>query len=201
MNTRGWSRVGRGCCAAVVLAGAAACSGVLNSSDAGQVSTDYEPPKSWESALLFQFMDSTFQFAEPEMNTAPIYGAQVEFDDGRQRRVVTGRDVYHADNGAVRTPWYRVEPDGREHATTLRLTIGDATGQQALAEYPLVLRSGEFYFIEFGVYTRTYGPGSYDGFMQGWRSYPAPAGARRAPGDSLWVSYRTRGRYCFNCPS
>lgn len=185
----------------LALALGAACTGAVTSADSARgVSSDHEPPRDWESAVLFQFIDSTFRFAEPDVNTPGAYGARIEFTDGVRRRAVTGRDVFVAENGAVRTPWYRVEPGAEGHATMLHVTVGDAAGEQITAEYPLTLRPDEFYLVRFGVFTRSYGPGSSDAAVQGWRSYPAPAGARRAPGDSLWISYLTQGRDCFNCP-
>lgn len=185
---------------ASVLALGAACTGAVTSAESRDVSNAHEPPGSWESAILFQFIDSTFRFAEPEVNTPSTYGARIEFTDGLRRRVVTGRDVFVAENGAVRTPWYRVEAHAGAHANALHVTIGDPLGEQITAEYPMALKRGEFYSVRFGVYTRRYGPGSDDAFLHGWRSYPVPAGARRAPGDSLWIAYLTRERYCFNCP-
>ncbi len=184
----------------MLLFAAAACAGAVSSTDVTHVSAAYEPPQGWESAVLFQFMDSTYRLLEGGKNPAN-YAATIEYFDGIRTRVVTGGDIFRAENGSIRTPWYRLEPEGSEYATTIRITISDAAGEEAVAEYPLTLRKGQFYFVEFGVYTRTYGPGSRDAFMQGWRRYPVPPGARRAPGDSLWVAYRTRGRDCFNCPS
>lgn len=185
----------------LVVLGAAGCAGLLAPGESS-ISREYEPPQAWESALLFQFMDSTFRLPDPSVPHPAAYGVRVEVFDGSRTRVVTGRDVFHADNGAVRTPWYRVQPPASGAlGSTIRITVGDAAGGQTTAEYPLAMQRGAFYFIEMGVYTRAPNAGSDSPLMQGTRSYPVPAGARKAAGDSLWVAYRTRGRSCFNCPS
>lgn len=200
MRQRSSCLIVRCLCASVMATGFAGCTGIVAAVDPSEVSTAYEPPPRWEAAILFQFMDSTFRFAEPEVNSPVAYEVQVAFSDGLRTRLLTGRDVFHAENGSVRTPWYRVHPRLNDRATMIRITIGDAAGEQTTAEYPIMLKAGEFYFVELGVYTRRHGPGSYNAFMQHWRSYPVPAGARRAAGDSLWVGYRSRARDCFNCP-
>lgn len=174
--------------------GVAGCSGFLTATESNRVSSAHEPPKSWESALLFRFEDSIQSASER-------YGARIEFFDGERQRAVTGADVFRQ-SGAARTPWYRVSmPASGEFSTTIRITIGDPTGEHAVAEYPLTMKVNDFYYVRSGVGTLQPGPQPpTNPMVLELRGYPVPAGARHAPSDSLWVSYVTRGRYCFDCP-
>jgi hypothetical protein len=184
-------RVGRPLLMALAMSG---CTGVLNSTESSRVSSAYEPPRSWDSALLFRFEDSTQSESER-------YGARIEFFDGERQRSVTGADVFRQ-GGSSRTPWYRVSmPASGEFATTVRITIGDLAGARTVAEYPLTMKANDFYYVRFGIGTLE--PGLHpptNPMVEELRGYDVPAGARRAPSDSLWVSHVTRGRYCFDCP-
>jgi hypothetical protein len=183
------------CLIALLLFAAAGCSSLLASSDPSRVSSAFEPPKAWESALLFRFEDST-------QNAFERYGARIEFSDGERQRSVTGGDVFRQ-SGAARTPWYRVSmPASGEFPTTIRISIGDPAGEHTVAEYPLTMKANEFYYVRLGVGTLPPGPlPPTNPMVYELRGYAIPAGARHVPSDSLWVSYVTRGRYCFDCPT
>lgn len=178
----------------VLVAGVAGCGSLLSSTEASRVSSAHEPPRSWESALLFRFEDST-------QNQSVRYGARIEFFDGERPRSATGADVFQQ-SGAARTPWYRVSmPASGELPVAIRITIADPAGERTVAEYPLTMVVNEFYYLRFGIGTLPPGPRPpTNPTVLELRGYPVPVGARNAPSDSLWVSYVTRGRYCFDCP-
>jgi hypothetical protein len=177
-----------------LLLGLTACTAVFHPARLDDTSREFEPPGQWEAAIEFSFTDSTFF-------PASAYGAHVEFFDGRRYRRAEGNDVFLAENGAVRTPWHRVWTRGSHVSSVpLRITIGDPAGERTTAEYPLDVKPDDFYTVHFVVATHAHAPPSpWD--LDGLRGYPVPPGARSAPGDSLWVGYRLKGRYCFNCPS
>lgn len=180
--------------AATIGAAVWGCAGALHAPASPSTSRDYEPPQPWKSAVLFSFLDSTWLDEFP-------YGARIEFHDGQGTRSASGRDLFHHELGNVRTPWYRIwMPPSGEYATTIRVTISDASGQRSVAEYPLILKNDTFYFINFGVGTFDPGQRRHPGLvLEGLRAFPVPAGARRAPGDSLWISHVTSDRDCFHC--
>ncbi|MBW3571064.1 MAG: hypothetical protein KY467_08150 [Gemmatimonadetes bacterium] len=180
----------------MLLVAAAGCSGLLSSSESTHTSRAFEPPQSWEAGVVFLFRDSV---ADPGNR----YGARVEFFDGAGRKVVaSGRDLFRTESGEVRTPWYRIWlPRSGEYPATVRITIGDSAGEQTVATYPLTVKNDVFYYVRFGIASFDHaGQRPTNPIVFGLRAYPVPAGARRAPGDSLWVSWVHRGRYCFDCP-
>jgi hypothetical protein len=169
------------------------CTGVSLPSTASDTSTAYEPPPDWEAAILFTFVDSA-------RAAQAGYRARVEFFDGARVRSAASEQVFHADNGMLRTPWYRAHiPAAGAYSTMLRITLTTAPGEELAFEYPLMVKRGEFYFVQFDVYTHTLD--SFTAHFLEPRSYAVPSSLRRAPTDSLWIMYRSRGRYCFNCPS
>lgn len=182
---------------ALLLISSVACTGLLNPAEAPGTSRDFEPPPAWGAGVTFLFQDSA-------ANPSNAYGASVEVMDGAGGKVVaTGRDLFRTEGGEVRTPWYRMWPgEAGEYVATVRITIGDAARERTVATYPLVVKKDHFYYVSFGIATfdrasqRPTNPSVFD-----LRSYPVPAGARRAPGDSLWVSWVHRTRYCFDCPT
>lgn len=184
-------------CALLLLVGSGACSGLWIASGSSNASRAFEPPRSWDAALVFLFADSVH-------DPATRYGARIEVFDGSGRKVVaSGRDLFQAESGEVRTPWYRIWlPRSGEFAATLWITIGDGAGEHTVATYPLTVKKDHFYSVVIGIASfeatgqRPANPTVFD-----LRAYPVPAGARRVPGDSLWVGWVPRTRYCFDCPT
>lgn len=163
-------------------------------------SLDFEPPQSWAAGVKFQFIDSTFVWRTSGPAPTFPFGLRVEFFDGARYRQAVGTDVYSTDGGEARTPWYRVWMQrGSEYPLMLRITVGDPQGEEVTVEYPLDVKSDDFYAVGLAVGTNR--RDSPYGFVpNGSRSYPVPAGARRAATDSLLVGWTVRGRDCFNCP-
>lgn len=182
--------------AALVLAGlASGCAGLTGPAGSQQTSTAAEPPAGWESAVLFQFRDSV---TDPHAG----FAARVEFQTEHSVHAVTGRDVFVTQSNIVRTPWYRLGlPRGASQKNVmLRVVLQHSAGGRTVAEYPLVVKPDEFYYVTFGVATRRPDPPHNPGHVRGLRSYPVPVDAQGSPGDSLWIGYHSTGRYCFECP-
>lgn len=158
-------------------------------------STAFEPPAAWESAVLFSFADGIHFPNHP-------YAARVEFTTANdQRHVVTGRDLFYAPGGDLRSAWYRVPLRGGEpHPLLIRIIVTDTLDAVSVAEYPLTVEPNHFYDVNFGVTTRTQPRPAAPSLAEGRRSYPVTPEARMQPTDSLFVSYFFRTRNCFDCP-
>lgn len=153
-------------------------------------STESEPPRSWSSAVTFQFSDaSVHPFAS--------HRTRIEFHDGVRPRVVTVDDLMNVREYDERTPWYRL----RRSSITVRVTIEHPGGYQTVAEYPLSVERDEFYYLSALVYTRGPEPMGRPPHSHPPVSFPLHPMAQAQPGDSLWIGYNQRGRYCFDCPT
>lgn len=158
-------------------------------------STADKPPDAWESAVLFRFQDAT-------RDPAAGFHARLEFFDGRQRRVVTGRDLVRWPSGEWATPWYRLwlSPGATAPSTRpLTITLEHANGARTVTEHPLQVFPHVASFVSFRVFTRTNDP--FPPMNTLATPYPLAAEARAQPGDSLWVFVRGRGIDCWLCPS
>jgi hypothetical protein len=179
----------------MIAAASGGCSTLVGPSAGLETSRAAEPPAAWESAVLFQFRDAV-------TNPDAGFKARVEFTGEPSGRPVTGRDVYLTESNFLRTPWYRLRIPGAEAERSLVITVvleHDAGGRTT-AEYPLTVARDEFYYVSFGVATREPPAPANPDIVRELRSYPIPAAARKQPGDSLWIGYATRSRYCFACP-
>lgn len=175
--------------AAIMLAAATGCTTILGSGRSGDTSRATEPPREWESAVLFQFRDSL-------LDSAANFAARVEVDG---RHTVTGRDVYLTESNFLRTPWYRLRVSEPEQMV-VRVVLEHAREARTVAEYPLTVTRDEFYYVLFGVGTPEPEQPHRPYIVRELKKYAVPAEARRQPTDSLWIGYYTRGRYCFGCP-
>lgn len=186
--------------AVVVLA---ACGSILHGTglDADDTSWEHKPPPSWEAGIQFHFADSVWK--GPPAIGDRLYGAEVRFHDGRRERVITGSDLFYSSASAIQTPWYRIWlPAGTaELEPTLRVTIGDRHGNQAVAEYPVRVVLRDFHRVLFAVYTPPANPGPWISPARSTgRAYDVPEGAKEAPTDSLRIGYYPVPSPCFNCP-
>jgi len=156
------------------------------------LSTAFEPPRSWKAAVFFVFPDSTFL---PDAD----YATTVEFHDGAQQRVLTARDLFDAPTGERRTPWYRLRPARNGTTSVVRVTLQHASGERTTADYPLTILPDEYVTVLARVYTRD--PSEwYISMPQHRKSFPLHPSARARPGDSLWIEHAGRNRECFGCP-
>jgi hypothetical protein len=176
--------------AALVLA-ASACAGLPPTG--ADLSTAYEPPRSWNAAVYFTFGDSSWV---PNADYATV----IEFHDGVRQRTVTADDLFEAPTSERRTPWYRLRPAEGGLTTVFRVTLEHAGGARTTAEYPVTIRRDEFVTVHARVYTRDPNE-QYLSMPPYRRSFPLHPGARAQPGDSLWIEHGGRGRDCFNCPT
>jgi hypothetical protein len=184
---------------AALVCAASACAGFTPTS--AELSNAFEPPPSWDAAVLFVFRDSTFvpNADDSALVVKADYAATIEFYDGVRRRLITSRDQFDAPTGERRTSWYRLHPDERGAATTVRVTLNHASGAQTTAEYPLTVHRNEYVSVYADVYARD--PGErYISMPQHRQSFPLHQTARAQPGDSLWISHAARNRECFECP-
>lgn len=170
------------------------CGGVLHPEPEITTSTAFEPPSGWESAVSFSFADSTHFPNHP-------YAARVELRiDGHQRRVITGRDLFHGAGGGLRTPWYRVPLRASgSRPLLLHVVLTDTSGAESVADYPLLVERDRFYEVHFGVATPRPPRPEAPRLTEGMRGYPVNPAARVQPTDSLLISYMYRTRDCFTC--
>lgn len=176
-----------------MLAAAGGCSTVLGPGGGGETSRAAEPPASWESAILFQFRDSL-------SDQAVRFAARVELDvDGPARRTVTGDAVYMTESSFLRTPWYRLRVT-EPRQMVIRVVLEYPHDARTVAEYPLTISPGEFYYVLFGVGTLEPEEPNRPYIIREMRKYAVPAEAIQQPSDSLWIGHYTQGRYCFACP-
>lgn len=174
----------------------AACVGL--GSGGTEISTAYEPPRSWNAGVYFVFQDSASVRPEHMVSPRPDYAARIEFDDGLQERVATGADLFHAPMGEIRTPWYRLRPGRSGVTTSVRMILEHAGGGRTVADYPLTIRRDEYATVIATVYTRS--PDErYISMPRYRRSYPLHPSARQQPGDSLWIEHAITDRACFYC--
>jgi len=157
------------------------------------VSTDVEPPRSWDAAVFFTFADSAWV-------PGADYRTSIEFHDGSQQRTVTARDLFDAPTGETRTPWYRLRPGRDGFSTVVRITLEHAGGARTTADYPLTIQRDEFVTVLARVYTRDRNEW-YISMPRHRKSFPLHPSARAQPGDSLWVEHTGRNRECFDCPN
>lgn len=165
------------------------------------LSTAFEPPQSWDAAVYFVFIDSTFVPSSDISVISPKadYATTVEFHDGAQRRVITSEDQFDAPTGERRTPWYRLRPGSSGVETVVRVTLHHRSGGRTTAEYPLTVLRDEYVTVLADVYTRD--PNEwYISMPRHRRSFPLHPSARAQPGDSLWISHAATNRECFGCP-
>lgn len=182
-----FARVG----AAASLCGAAACAGLMPTG--AELSTAFEPPRSWDAGVFFVFGDSSFV---PDAD----YATRIEFHDGVRQRVITSRDLFDAPTGERRTPWYRLRAGGNGATAQIRVTLGHASGGRTTADYPLAVNRGEFVTVLAKVYTRD--PDEwYISMPRHRKAFALHPTARSQPGDSLWLSHVGRQRECFDCPN
>jgi hypothetical protein len=175
---------------AALLCAAPACAGLAPT--VADVSTAFEPPRTWDAAVFFVFGDSAFV-------PGADYATRIEFNDGVRQHVVTSRDLFDAPTGERRTPWYRLRPDLGGLTTLIRVTLEHAGGGRTTADYPLTIRSDEFVTVLANVYTRD--PNEwYISMPRDRKPFALHPSARAQPGDSLWVSHAARQRECFGCP-
>lgn len=167
------------------------CAGLLQPS-VSDVSTDFEPPRAWQSGVRFWLGDPVLHHPRVKHTT------RVEFVSAAQRRVVTHRDLFTASNAEVSTPWYRLRPG--EDPVALRFTLEHPGGAQTIAEYPLFVKKGEFYSVGAHVHARQPAPSHHPFLDTNPVSFPLHPDAAAQPGDSLWVSFYVTLRECFNCP-
>jgi hypothetical protein len=179
----------------IVLVLASGCTTLVGSAAGPETSTDAEPPRAWESAVLFQFRDST---SDPGLE----FAARVELGGAATPRTVTGDDVYLTESNLLRTPWYRLRlpPAELRGELMIQVVLEHPSGDRSVADYPLTITRDEFYYVSFGVGTRQAPQPHLPDRVRELRSYPVPAEARQQTSDSLWIGYYTRGRYCFSCP-
>lgn len=176
--------------AAALLTSAPACAGL--SPTAADLSTAFEPPRSWDAALFFVFGDSSFV---PNAD----YATRIEFHDGTRTRTVAAADLFDAPTGERRTPWYRLRPDETGATMVVRVTLEHTSGARTTADYPLIIQRDEYVTLYAMVYTRD--PGErYISMPRYHKSFPLHPSARAQPGDSLWISHAGRNRECFDCP-
>lgn len=183
-------RVHRWLIGAALLCAAPACVGLTPT--AGDLSTAFEPPRSWDAALFFVFGDSTFL-------TDADYATRIEFHDGMRQRVVTAGDLFDAPTGERRTPWYRLRPNENGATMVVRVTLEHASGARTTADYPITVQRDEYVSLYATVYTRD--PDEwYISMPRDRKSFPLHPSARAQLGDSLWISHAARNRECFDCP-
>lgn len=169
---------------------AAGCATLLDPAAADQ-SRSTEPPKGWEAAVAFVF-------ADPRFISGVDYTTRIEFHDGLRTRTVTGNDLFQTRTQGIRTPWYRLRTRG-VFSTILRVTINHPGGAVTVADHPLSVPRDDFYDVHIRVVGRN--PELHGSSVTRATSYPLAAGANRPAGDSLWIAYFVRGRYCFDCPT
>lgn len=175
---------------AALLCAASACAGLTPTST--DLSTAFEPPRSWDAAVLFAFGDSAFV---PHAD----YATRIEFHDGVRQRVLTARDLFDAPTGEKRTPWFRLRPGRSGAPVAVRVILEHPNGAQTVADYPLTVRRDEYVSLEAIVYTRD--PNEWYISMPPHRkSFPLHPSARAQAGDSLWIFHGARNRECFGCP-
>lgn len=180
----------------VLLAAAlSACGGLLYPERGISTSIEFEPPREWESAVLFSFADSTYFPAHP-------YAARVELAmEGHRRRVITGRDLFTSPAGGLLTPWHRIPLRGANtRLLVFRVVLTDTSGAESVADYPLQVKRDHFYEVHFGVATPRPPRPEAPPATEGRRWYPVAPTARLLPTDSLLISYLLRTRDCFGCP-
>lgn len=184
---------------AALVCAAAACAGLTPTG--AELSTAFEPPRSWDAGVFFVFRDSSFV---PSVDDSALvrradYATTIEFRDGVRKRVITSSDLFDAPTGESRTPWYRLRPDRSGSRTVVLVTLNHASGGQTTAEYPLTIQRDEYVTVYADVYRRD--PGErYISMPPHRRSFPLHPSARAQPGDSLWISHAARNRECFDCP-
>jgi hypothetical protein len=176
---------------ASVLGTVAACAGLHPT--VPEVTTAFEPPAAWQSGVRFMLGDPVIH--HPGVN----YSTRVEFVSSSRAWVVTNGDLFEASNGEVRTPWYRLRP--REDVIPLRFTVEHPGGARTVAEYPLFVKRGEFYSVGAGVYTRKPAPSHAPYLDINPVAYPLNPAVAAQPGDSLWISFTSKTRDCFDCPT
>jgi hypothetical protein len=173
-----------------LVAATPACAGLTPT--AADLSTAFEPPRSWDAAIFFVFGDSAFV-------PAADYAARIEFHDGTRQRAVAASDLFDAPTGEKRTPWYRLRPDENGATMVVRVTLEHTSGARTTAEYPLTIQRDEYVTLYATVYTRD--PAEwYMSMPRHRKSFPLHPSARVQPGDSLWISHAGRNRECFDCP-
>jgi hypothetical protein len=174
-----------------------ACAGLTPTE--ADLSTAFEPPRSWQAAIFFDFVDSTFVPDAADARRAD-YATTIEFHDGTRWRVVTARDQFDAPTGERRTPWYRLRPGRSGVPVAVRVFLDHAGGGRTTADYALTIQRGEFVNVLAMVYTRD--PNEWYISMPRYRkAFPLHPSARASPGDSLWIMHAARGRECFGCPN
>jgi hypothetical protein len=175
---------------AALLCAAPACVGLAPTG--AELSTAFEPPRSWDAAVLFSFGDSAFV---PHAD----YATRIEFHDGVQQRVLTSRDLFDAPTGEKRTPWFRLHPGRSGAPVAVRVILEHASGARTTADYPLTIQRDEYVSLYAIVYKRD--PNEwYISMPTERKSYSLHPTARAQPGDSLWISHAARNRECFGCP-
>jgi len=179
--------------AAAALPFVAGCASLVQSAD-GDTSAEYQPPKSWASAVTFQFQDPRFELPPRGSHTT-----RIEFNDGNRMRVVTKSDLAELPHGGISTPWYRLRPT-RGEPVTIRVTLEHPGGARTVADYPLFAQRDEFYSVGAGVLTRESRPWEPSHAANSLAFPVHPAGSTQ-PGDSLWISHSVRLKSCFNCPT
>ncbi len=163
------------------------------------LSTAFEPPRSWQAAVFFDVVDSTFVSDVADARRAD-YAARIEFHDGVRWRVVTSRDLFDAPTGERRTPWYRLRPGRNGVPVAVRIILDHAGGGRTTADYALTIQRDEFVNVLASVYTRD--PNEwYISMPRHRKAFPLHPSARAAPGDSLWIMHAARNRECFGCPN
>lgn len=184
---------------AALICAAPGCAGLMPTG--ADQSAAFEPPRSWDAAVFFSFIDSSFV---PSADDSAFvrradYATTIEFHDGVRQRVITSRDLFDAPTGERRTPWYRLRPNESGAETVVRVTLDHASGGRTTAEYPLTVQRDEYVAVLAEVYTRD--PGEwYISMPRHRKSFPLHPSARAQPGDSLWISHAARNRECFGCP-
>lgn len=184
---------------AALTCAAPSCAGLTPTG--ADLSTAFEPPRSWDAAVYFVFIDSTW-VPSPDhsiISPRPDYATTIEFHDGIRQRVITSEVQFDAPTGESRTPWYRLRsgPSGVE--TVVRVTLHHRSGGRTTAEYPLTVLRDEYVTVRADVYTHD--PNEwYISMPRHRRSFPLHPSARAQPGDSLWISHAARNRECFGCP-
>jgi hypothetical protein len=175
---------------ATLVCTAPACAGLMPT--ATDISTAFEPPRSWDAAIFFVFGDSAFV---PNAD----YATRIEFHDGVRQRMITVSDLFDAPTGESRTPWYRLRPDRSGTTTVVRVTLEHASGAHTTADYPLTIQRDEYVTLYATVYTRD--PDEwYISMPRHRKAFPLHPSAHAQPGDSLWISHAGRNRECFDCP-
>lgn len=166
-----------------------------------ELSTEFEPPRSWDAAVFFVFRDSAFipNAEDSAFARRADFATTIELSDGARRRLITSRDLFDAPTGEQRTPWYRLRPNRNGAKTVIRVILSHAGGGQTIAEYPLTIQRDEFVSVYADVYTRDPDE-SYMTMPRHRKSFPLHPSARAQIGDSLWISHAARNRECFGCP-